>query len=327
VKLRLLKNIIFGFITVTLVLGSLEYILRVIPSLQDLKAQTPKKYLRQGLTAESPDQIASLKSIPEKEPGEYLIICMGDSVTYGFKMDRDQTYPAELEKLLESNFPQVRVVNLGQVGTSLIEGLKFYLESVRSLKPDLIILCYGVNDHFYNPMPDLDNISIPSLPVIQMQKFLHKSAIYMKVKELLKTSSDISELNSVRVDTEQFKYYLELFYRSLIKDAVELVVMNALSANYDRVLMEYGKIMKDFSDQHSLLMIDLYNLFPIYAGKDIDFIGDKDALDSSEKIRQLKPLKITNLTIAEYFIDAYHLNQIGYQIIAKIIADQLQGEM
>ncbi|MEM7133604.1 MAG: arylesterase [Chloroflexota bacterium] len=79
------------------------------------------------------------------DPSTLTIVAMGDSLTDGYGLDREDAYPAQLEqKLLADGYP-VRVVNAGISGETS-SGARTRTEWVLTEQPDLLILLTGGND-------------------------------------------------------------------------------------------------------------------------------------------------------------------------------------
>lgn len=84
--------------------------------------------------------------VPLKKPqGEFRIAMIGDSFTWGDYVDDEETLPAQLEAVLRTSCPSVRVLNLG-VGGTTIDGQVAMLERAAVLAPDAIVLVGHDND-------------------------------------------------------------------------------------------------------------------------------------------------------------------------------------
>jgi lysophospholipase L1-like esterase len=89
--------------------------------------------------------------VAPKASGRLRILCEGDSVTYGFNVDQDDTYPAHLAEELRDVIPgrPVDVVNAGVPGWSWIQGLKFVENEGLALQPDVVVMAHGPNDQIW----------------------------------------------------------------------------------------------------------------------------------------------------------------------------------
>lgn len=90
---------------------------------------------------------------PPKAPGERRVLVLGDSFTWGIGVESNETFPAVLERELQSKLgPSVTVVNAGVPCYGTAQELAFYRTYGRELSPDLVVLAYYPND-------DADNIT------------------------------------------------------------------------------------------------------------------------------------------------------------------------
>jgi lysophospholipase L1-like esterase len=78
----------------------------------------------------------------DKPAGAFRAICLGDSVTFGFKVRGEQSYPARLAALLG----HAEVLNAGVPGYSSLQGVRCFRRDLMRLKPDLVIVSFGRND-------------------------------------------------------------------------------------------------------------------------------------------------------------------------------------
>lgn len=81
------------------------------------------------------------------------ILAMGDSNTYGLWLEREQAYPAVLEREWNRLYssPQIEVINLGYPGTNSSRILKDLPAAIEKYSPDLVTMMVGVNDFWIPP--------------------------------------------------------------------------------------------------------------------------------------------------------------------------------
>jgi acyl-CoA thioesterase-1 len=86
---------------------------------------------------------------------EGTIVAVGDSLTAGLGLDESQAYPALLEKRLNSDGYQMKVINAGFSGETSSGTLSRIQWVLSTLKPDIIILETGANDGLRGVDPNL----------------------------------------------------------------------------------------------------------------------------------------------------------------------------
>jgi acyl-CoA thioesterase-1 len=70
-----------------------------------------------------------------------VLVCLGDSLTAGYGLDEDESYPALLAKKL----PEWSIVNAGVSGDTTAGGLK-RLDWILRSKPEAVFVALGAND-------------------------------------------------------------------------------------------------------------------------------------------------------------------------------------
>jgi lysophospholipase L1-like esterase len=74
------------------------------------------------------------------------VVCLGDSSTYGWGVEPSESYPAQLQELLDERSPaEWEVFNLGVPGYTSFQG-RLLLERLRELDPDVVVISFGSND-------------------------------------------------------------------------------------------------------------------------------------------------------------------------------------
>ena len=74
-----------------------------------------------------------------------VIVCFGDSLTAGFGLDSNQSYPSLLQRELDRRGYKYRVENLGASGDTTQDGLARVSMAI-ALKPAIAVLELGAND-------------------------------------------------------------------------------------------------------------------------------------------------------------------------------------
>jgi acyl-CoA thioesterase-1 len=74
-----------------------------------------------------------------------VIACFGDSLTAGLGIESTASYPADLQRLLDTAGYHYRVVNEGVSGDTTKDGLE-RMGSVLAHKPQIVVLEFGGND-------------------------------------------------------------------------------------------------------------------------------------------------------------------------------------
>jgi len=83
-----------------------------------------------------------------KPPGEYRILSLGESTTFGSKVDQDENYSALLERCLNERRHDAtyQVLNAGAPAWTLAQSLVYLEREGLGFEPDAILVYHGYND-------------------------------------------------------------------------------------------------------------------------------------------------------------------------------------
>jgi acyl-CoA thioesterase I len=85
-------------------------------------------------------------SAPSIAFGETTVLILGDSLTAGFGVEKEEAFPFLVEqRLINSGYKNIKIINAGFSGSTTASALKrmqWYLK----LKPDILLLELGAND-------------------------------------------------------------------------------------------------------------------------------------------------------------------------------------
>lgn len=92
-----------------------------------------------------PGSSTSAKPLVMKKEPTPKIVAFGDSLTAGFGVAPDESYPAQLAKQIQENGLQYEVINAGVSGETSAGGVR-RIEWILKSQPTVVILELGVND-------------------------------------------------------------------------------------------------------------------------------------------------------------------------------------
>lgn len=112
--------------------------------------------------------------IAPKQPGEFRILSLGESTTFGVNVSDDETYSARLEQLLRKTRPngRVTVINAGVSAYSSFQSVMFLEERGFAFQPDVVLFYHELNDYLPTSLRDASNNEIG---VVQTDRELYES--------------------------------------------------------------------------------------------------------------------------------------------------------
>ena len=124
-----------------------------------------------------------------RPPDVARVAVMGDSVAFGF----GTAWPDLLHHWLAALFPErtVEVLNFGVPGYSVVQGVRQFDADVADLKPDVVLIAYGWNDHWLarGGLPDAER-RLPSGFVTQVVEKLARLRTVQAVHRLIGAGDD-----------------------------------------------------------------------------------------------------------------------------------------
>ena len=244
---RFIKNFLFSFILLLSVFAALEGSLRIL----DIKPRVDNPFFLLVRVFEYPDYFKKDASLfwrlrPDIRegtdflvPGQYRtnslglrgpeltidttasqlrIACFGNSCTFGWRLSETETYPGQLEQILNENIASgdATVFNCGVPGYSSFQGWKFMQELVPNLRPQYVTICYGWNDHWAAGF-DIEDKKQRSSPqwVLDIQNAASASYLYRATKYLLLSRSEKSREYSYNRQSPTYRVSLDDYRANL----------------------------------------------------------------------------------------------------------------
>lgn len=128
----------------------LPYLLRPGAEVVHRFGSSPRGYLDEGGSLTYRINALGWRSSPldpEKRPGSFRILGLGDSITFGTGVREEDLFLSRLRDALERDAPgRYEVWNLGIMGFNTAHEVALLRHAGLALDPDLVVLCYVLND-------------------------------------------------------------------------------------------------------------------------------------------------------------------------------------
>ncbi len=207
------------------------------------------------------------------------IACFGNSCTFGWRLQEAETYEQQLERKLNarSGAAQFQVINCGVPGYSSLQGLRMLKEYLPILRPEIVTICYGWNDHWAAgfDIEDKDQRTAPQC-VLNVQNSLSKSYLYRSIKYLLlakyeKTQQYQFDRQSIhyRVSLDDFAVNLRDIIAFCRSNGVQPILLTAPIGDPDPTVtnpMEvyherYNQMVRGVAGENGAPLVDAAALF------------------------------------------------------------------
>lgn len=148
---KLLKGLCLSVVSTVIALGMVEGIFRL--SVSSVEKPPVSDVPRYDYLPENSYRARDYYYGPQKAPGVFRIVVIGDSFTFGGKMHFDDSFAKRLERMLNLNTKQrkVEVLNWGISGYSTLHEVELVKDAVSQFNPDLIVVQITLNDAEVQP--------------------------------------------------------------------------------------------------------------------------------------------------------------------------------
>jgi lysophospholipase L1-like esterase len=264
--------------------------------------------------------------IQTKQPGTLRIVCLGDSVTFGYRVpvvwpnkpteyDHEWLpYPMLLEKQLrEANIGrQIEVITMAVPGYTSHQGLAWLRRDIDHLEPDLVVVRFGWNDVSFSDAPDRETIRTDWRSVA-VRWMIDHSQTFAHATNWIRSKNKSQQATVIRlVPRVSGAEYLDNFLAIINLARSRRAAVIVLGAPYrDRVT----------NPPEAELMISY-----------------RAALRATMRSKQIPYLEILELTEAAYpsnegfFGELIHPNHMGHRLIASellkfMAANRMLGDL
>lgn len=112
------------------------------------------------------------------------IICLGDSCTFGWRTNCNETYPFLLEKQLRTKYKNAQVYNAGVPGYTSFQTLLMFKYIVDEIRPHIAVIYTSNNECSASTYSDKDRYKMTSR-FVDFRLLLNESLTYQFIKSLI----------------------------------------------------------------------------------------------------------------------------------------------
>jgi len=285
--------------------------------------------------------------IGSKQPGEYRILSLGESSTFGMGVANDETYSAQLQKMLDERVQSrpVTVINAGLSAYSSYQSLTYLKLRGLELKPDLILFYHEVNDYLPSTIRDTE---MNEVGVLRTDKELYGSRL-RRINSMLERYSALYRFLAF----SYANYKIGQLNRDKIENPIgeiglppQLQVGGFLDTAGDEAgesdaglnAMALGRRVSDSERLENLRElaaicrekgIELIVIHPSYAySRPHDCLLTRFCRDEGVRMFEAYPsLHPEGLRRDSMYLDFWHPNADGHQLLAKGLADFIGGAL
>ncbi len=192
------------------------------------------------------------------------IIALGDSFTYGYGVEVNESWPKLLEKTLNislTNF-SVEVLNMGVPGYNIFEQIEFFRMKGLKYDPDIVIFTFQSND--------IINSSNVNEKYEELKELLQNKKL--EVPKNVSTEGFLFKLSYDLCYSETFNHSFKKAWKELIEEPIEKLVILSKKRNFkiflviffynSKEMKELQKLIKRFNIPYLDLQEEMYSKYP-----------------------------------------------------------------
>jgi lysophospholipase L1-like esterase len=246
----------------------------------------------------------------ERGPNDFRVLCLGDSVTFGWGVRYEEAYPTLLAELLREALPEreIHVMNAACSGYTAHQGLEMLRRRGLKYRPDVVTIWMGWNDSgLWDGMTDAEHARL-----FAREHLLTASATYRALSYMLRRSQH-EGVKKERKEAEAGLRRMPLDdYKARLREMVELARANEISPGRGaRVVLVQGckvKHIRIAREQEGPVQLNRYHRATAEVAEELDvpMLSVFDALYQAG-------------VGEEVFLDKGHLDPKGLRIVADAL--------
>ena len=277
-----------------------------------------------------------------EEQASPVIAALGDSCTFGFRVDEEETYPALLQaSLREHGMPRAAVTNYGVPGYTSFQGRRLLSAILARDRPDFVVLAFGANDLELDVASDAakaERISPVRLRLYSALTHLATARLFLPRQDGRRTDPD-RPAQSTRVSPAEFRENLRAMIRAARGAGARVILL-------DLVLIGpvFREAIGEIAQQESVPWLDAREILrtgldDLLAGRrfqqeraEIDRFWNQEVEQyrlvyyDEAFYRKLARDPVRSGLLRYLMVEPVHPNPLGNRLIAQAVAGRILAE-
>ncbi len=276
------------------------------------------------------------------ESNKYRILFLGDSMTFGYGVEAEETYPKVLEKILNEKNNSYETINAGITAYNTAQELTYLETEGLKYKPNLVILGFMLNDvsgnYFEGESFEVENNKLVKKYPVYNFSFLSK------IKNYLSTHSHFARVIRKNLGLWSKMDENKTVWNDRVIKTIAGINWNEMNASWNKTFLLINKMKEDLDKENIKLLVVVLPTKEQIDDKQLKEMVDEYKLneseikiDNSQKIigDYLKKNKIIFLDLFKDFKNADknndfyydydgHFNKNGHEFAAQIVYKRLK---
>lgn len=273
-----------------------------------------------------------------------VVACFGDSCTFGYRVNDEETYPARLQEYLRENgLSEATVLNYGVPGYTTFQGRRLVEQVLADRRPDVVIIAFGGNDHEVDEHPDSVKAERLTAFRLNVAKLLDCSALAQMAartgRSLRRAEPESASPLPSRVAPAEFDQNLRAMVqtaqasgaRVLLLDLVFVAPIHrntiaAVARDTGVPWLDGRKVLRD-----ALPDIQAGRRFRQERDRwdrfwEQEFVGRRDPYFSQQFYQTLLSDSAWRLLLRYLMVEPVHPNALGHRLIAEAVGEMLRAQ-
>ncbi len=225
------------------------------------------------------------------------VLFIGDSFTFGDGLPYEDTFPIQIQKLLDKEKRKITSINAGLGGQNFVDHYVILKDQLKRYTPDLVVLTLNSNDHNFSPWNLSPSEVCPNIKMNTASYMIKHSYLFHYLYHQLDRYKSIHDPETIDNDPRVVcsKIYLKKITNLLHEKKIPLIIA------YHHGTLKQRKLCQNFSNTKDKIIEDVTRIYDI---KPI-FLTPEVVSDDCQKSESY------------YNGDDYHLTKEGYFLFAK----------